>query len=186
MVVELSLVLFWKKEAMVMILISACLAGFNVRYDGGNAQNDLAVKLVAMGQAVTVCPEIMGGFRTPRVPAEIQGSTGRDVLAGRATVMNRAGRDVTEEYLQGARMALKIAQDHGVTVAFLKQKSPACGTKLVYDGSFAGNKIPGQGVTAALLQAHGIKCLGDEELTLENVRPYVDENIWENLHHDNL
>lgn len=169
-----------------MMLISACLAGFNVRYDGGNAQNDLAVKLVAMGQAVTVCPEIMGGFRTPRVPAEIQGGTGRDVLAGRAAVMNRAGRDVTEEYLQGARMALKIAQDHGVTVAFLKQKSPACGTNLVYDGSFAGNRIPGQGVTAALLQAHGIRCLGDEDLTLENVRPYVDENIWENLHHDNL
>ena len=169
-----------------MILISACLAGFNVRYEGGNARNNLAVKLVAMGQAVTVCPEIMGGFSTPRVPAEIQGGTGRDVLAGRATVMNRAGRDVTKEYLQGARMVLKIAQDHGVTVAFLKQKSPACGTKLIYDGEFAGNKIPGVGVTAALLQAHGIKCFGDENLTLANIRPYVDAVTWENLHHDNL
>ncbi len=168
-----------------MILISACLAGFNVRYDGGNARNDLAVKLVAMGQAVTVCPEIMGGFSTPRVPAEIQGGTGQDVLAGRAKVMNRAGCDVTREYLQGAEMVLKIAQDHGVTVAFLKQKSPACGTKLVYDGKFAGNKIPGQGVTAALLQKHGIKCFGDEELTLANVQPYVDAVTWENLHHDN-
>lgn len=169
-----------------MMLISACLAGFNVRYDGGNAQNDLAVKLVAMGQAITVCPEIMGGFATPRVPAEIQGGSGADVLAGRATVVNRAGQDVTKEYLQGARMALKIAQDHGVTVAFLKQKSPACGTKLIYDGHFAGHRIPGTGVTAALLQAHGIKCFGDEELTLTNVRPYVDVVTWANLHHDNL
>lgn len=169
-----------------MILISACLAGFNVRYDGGNAQNDLAVKLVAMGQAITVCPEIMGGFATPRVPAEIQGGTGADVLAGQAVVRNRHGRDVTEEYLQGARMVLKIAQKHGVKVAFLKQKSPACGTKRIYDGRFAGHKIPGVGVTAALLQAHGIKCFGDEDLTLTKIHPYVDAVTWDNLHHDNL
>lgn len=169
-----------------MILISACLAGFNVRYDGGNARNDLAIKLVAMGQAVTVCPEIMGGFATPRLPSEIQGGTGADVLAGRAAVVNRAGHDVTSEYLQGARMVLRIAQSHGVTVAFLKQKSPACGTKLVYDGQFAGHKIPGQGVTAALLAANGITCFGDEELTLARVRPYVDPTTWANLHHDNL
>ena len=169
-----------------MILISACLAGFNVRYDGGNARNNLAVKLVALGQAITVCPEIMGGFATPRVPAEIQGGTGRDVLTGRAKVMNREGRDVTRQYLQGAQMVLKIARDHGVTAAFLKQKSPACGTKLIYDGKFAGNKVPGAGVTATLLQDHGIKGFGDEDLTLANVRPYVDAVTWENLNHDNL
>ena len=169
-----------------MILISACLAGFNVRYDGGNARNDLAVKLVAMGQAITVCPEIMGGFRTPRLPAEIQGGTGDDVLAGQAVVVNRAGQDVTKGYLAGARMVLKIAQDHGVTVAFLKQKSPACGTKLVYDGHFTGHRIPGMGVTAALLQAHNIKCFGNEDLNLANVEPYVDPITWGNLHHNNL
>lgn len=169
-----------------MILISACLAGFNVRYDGGNARNDLAVKLVAMGQAITVCPEIMGGFRTPRLPAEIQGGTGDDVLAGQAVVVNRAGQDVTKEYLAGARMVLKISQDHGVTVAFLKQKSPACGTKLVYDGHFTGHRIPGMGVTAALLQAHNIKCFGNEDLNLANVEPYVDPITWGNLHHNNL
>lgn len=169
-----------------MILISACLAGFNVRYDGGNAQNNLAVKLVAMGQAITVCPEIMGGLSTPRIPAEIVGGTGRDVLAGTAHVMSRDGRDVTSEYLRGAQMVLTIAQHNRVRVAFLKQKSPACGTRLVYNGRFSGEKIPGTGVTTALLRSHGIRCFGDEELTMANLRPYVNDQVWENLQRKNL
>ncbi|WP_373842084.1 DUF523 domain-containing protein [Limosilactobacillus sp.] len=93
-----------------MILLSACLAGFNVRYDGGNAKNDLAARLVAFGQAVTVCPEVMGGMSTPREPAEIQGGDGTDVIAGRARVVNRRGIDVTRQYLQGAQLALGIAR----------------------------------------------------------------------------
>lgn len=158
-----------------MILLSACLAGFNVRYDGGNAQRPLAVKLVALGKAITVCPEIMAGFATPREPAEIQGGTGRDVLKGTARVVNRQGKDVTAQYLASARQVLKIAQANDVQVAFLKQKSPACGTKLVYDGQFAGHRILGQGVTAALLNQHGIKTFGDEDLTVANLRPYLDK-----------
>lgn len=169
-----------------MILLSACLAGFNVRYDGGNAQNDLAVKLVALGQAVTICPEIMAGFATPRVPAEIVGGTGKDVLAGRARVKTKDGRDVTDQYLTGARIALKVAQDNQVAVAFLKQKSPACGTKLVYNGQFDGTKIPGQGVTAALLTQHGIQVYGDEKLTLSRVLPFVDPAVKADLTNDNL
>lgn len=169
-----------------MILISACLAGFNVRYDGGNAQNDLAVKLVALGQAVTVCPEIMSGFATPRVPAEIRGGNGQDVLKHRARVVNRTGQDVTAEYLLGARLVLKVAQQNHVTVAFLKQKSPACGTHLIYDGSFTGKKVAGQGVTAALLAQHGIKVFGDEELTLATVTPFVEPAVRPTLSNDNL
>lgn len=161
-----------------MILLSACLAGFNVRYDGGNARNELAARLVALGQAITVCPEVMGGMSTPREPAEIQGGDGTDVIAGRAKVVNRRGIDVTRQYLQGAQLTLGIAHRHQVQVAFLKQKSPACGTHLVYDGSFSGHKIVGLGVAAALLRQHGIQVFGDEELSLERVRPWVDASIW--------
>ncbi|WP_283620730.1 DUF523 domain-containing protein [Limosilactobacillus avium] len=169
-----------------MILISACLAGFNVRYDGGNAQNDLAVKLVALGKAITVCPEIMGGLKTPRTPAEIQGGTGDDVLAGRALVVSRDGVDVTKRYLASAHRVLQIAQDNDVQVAFLKQKSPACGTKLVYDGSFSGRRIPGFGVTAALLHQKGITVFGDEDLTIATLRPYLDQGTVDLLENDNL
>lgn len=169
-----------------MILISACLAGFNVRYDGGNAERDLAVKLVATGRAITVCPEIIAGFSTPREPAEIVGGTGRDVLAGSARVVNRLGQDVTRQYLAAAHWVLKMAQEHGVTVAFLKQKSPACGTKLVYDGHFAGNKVPGMGVTAALLARNGIKVYGDEDLTLAKLAPYLSADEITLLKNDNL
>lgn len=169
-----------------MILISACLAGFNVRYDGGNARRELAVKLVALGQAITVCPEIMGGFQTPRRLAEICGGDGKDVLTGRATVINQAGVDVTARYLAAARQVLQIAQDHGVTVAFLKQKSPACGTHLVYDGHFSGNKVPGMGVTAALLARNGIEVYGDEELTMANLTPYLAPEIIKQLGTNNL
>lgn len=169
-----------------MILISACLAGFNVRYDGGNAQNDLAVKLVALGKAITVCPEIMSGLKTPRTPAEIQGGTGADVLAGRARVVNRDGIDVTKRYLISAHRVLQIAQNNDVHVAFLKQKSPACGTKLVYDGSFSGKRIPGLGVTAALLHQRGITVFGDEDLTIDTLRPYLDQGTVDLLENDNL
>lgn len=169
-----------------MILVSACLAGFNVRYDGGNAESDLAVKLLAIGKAITVCPEIIAGFSTPREPAEIIGGTGKDVLVGKAQVVNRLGKDVTNQYLAAARWVLKTAQVHNVTVAFLKQKSPACGTKLVYDGHFAGNKIPGMGVTAALLARNGIKVYGDEKLTLAKLTPYLSAEEITLLRNDNL
>ncbi|WP_267201281.1 DUF523 domain-containing protein [Limosilactobacillus kribbianus] len=161
-----------------MILLSACLAGFNVRYDGGNARNDLAAQLVALGQAVTICPEVMGGMRTPREPAEIQDGNGGDVIVGRARVVNRRGVDVTKQYLQGAQLALGIAQRYHVQAAFLKQKSPACGTQLIYDGHFSGHKIAGIGVAAALLRQHGIQVFGDEELSRERVRPWVDSAVW--------
>lgn len=161
-----------------MILLSACLAGFNVRYDGGNARNDLAAQLVALGQAVTICPEVMGGMSTPREPAEIQDGNGEDVIAGRARVINCRGVDVTKQYLQGAQLALGIAQRYHVQAAFLKQKSPACGTRLIYDGSFSGRKIAGMGVAAALLRQGGIQVFSETELSRERVRPWVDPAVW--------
>ena len=169
-----------------MILLSSCLAGFNVRYDGGNARRPLAVKLLAVGAAITVCPEIMAGFDTPREPAEIQGGTGADALAGRARVITKSGADVTANYLMAARQVLAIAQKHQVTVAYLKQKSPACGSKVIYDGNFAGYRIAGQGVTTALLQKHGIRVFGDEELTKEHVAPFLSPAVVKLLDRHNL
>ncbi|EEW53878.1 DUF523 domain-containing protein [Limosilactobacillus antri] len=169
-----------------MILLSSCLAGFNVRYDGGNARQPLAVKLLALGAAITVCPEIMAGFATPREPAEIQGGTGADVLTGRARVVTRSGRDVTAAYLAAAQRVLAIAQKQRVTVAYLKQKSPACGTREVYDGSFTGQRIAGSGVTAALLRQHGIQVFGDEALTPAHVARFLPETTVRLLAKQNL
>jgi len=96
-----------------VILISACLAGLNVRYNGTNCLDDSVQKLVLEKKAVTVCPELMGGFSTPREPAEIVGGNGEDVLDGKATVIERSGRDVTELYLKGAYATLQKALEVG-------------------------------------------------------------------------
>lgn len=169
-----------------MILLSSCLAGFNVRYDGGNARRPLAIKLLAMGAAIAVCPEIMAGLATPREPAEIQGGTGRDVWTGRARVVSQSGKDLTAAYRAAAQQVLGIAQQHGVTVAYLKQKSPACGTTEVYDGSFTGHRVAGRGVTAALLQQHDIQVFGDEELTIAHVAPFLPPQMVKLLGGANL
>jgi uncharacterized protein YbbK (DUF523 family) len=104
-----------------------------------------------------VCPEVQGGLSVPRVPAEIQGGTGEDVLEGKAKVVNMNGQDVTEQFLKGANQALQIAQSVGAKEALLTERSPSCGCGLIFDGSFKGRFIAGDGVTAALLKKNGIK-----------------------------
>lgn len=96
-----------------MILISACLAGLNVRYNGTNSLDEKIQKLVLENKAVTVCPELMGGFSTPREPAEIVGGNGQDVLDGNATVVDSSGQDVTDLYLKGAYATLQKALEGG-------------------------------------------------------------------------
>lgn len=151
-----------------MILFSACLAGKNVRYDGGHCLNEKIRQLVEEGKAVTICPEVIGGLPTPREPAEIIGGTGEDVLDGKAKVMNKLGQDVTEQFLKGAYATLKKAQEMKATLVVLKERSPSCGTKQIYDGSFSGDTIPGEGVTAALLKRHHIQVISDEEFVKGN------------------
>ncbi len=146
------------------VLVSACLAGRACRFDGGT-NPDRSVRLFEEeGRAVLVCPEEDGGLGTPRPPAEIQGGDGGDVLAGRARVVTRAGRDVTEEYLRGARIALERARSAGAEVAILKARSPSCGCGEIYDGSFTREPRGGDGVTAALLKQEGIRVFTEEEL----------------------
>ena len=146
-----------------MILISACLAGFNVRYNGTNSLDEKIQKLVLENKAVTVCPELMGGFSTPREPAEIVGGDGQDVLDGNATVVERSGRDVTELYLKGAYVTLQKALEVGATHVILKEYSPSCGSAKIYNGEFNGTKLVGEGVTTALLRRHGIEVLSEEQ-----------------------
>ncbi len=146
------------------ILISACLAGRACRFDGSSNRDDLVTRLVAEGRAVLVCPEEEGGLGTPRPPAEISGGDGSDVVAGRARVVTRDGRDVTDAYLEGARRALEAAQAAGATRAILKARSPSCGKGAIYDGTFEGKLKPGEGVTTALLRANGIEVVTEEDV----------------------
>ena len=111
-----------------------------------------------------VCPEVDGGLGTPRPAAEITGGDGADVLAGRARVVTRDGRDVTEAYVAGARRALEAARAAGAETAILKARSPSCGKGAVYDGSFSRALQSGDGVTAALLAKSGIRVVTDEEI----------------------
>ncbi|HEY9900286.1 MAG TPA: DUF523 domain-containing protein [Pantanalinema sp.] len=140
-----------------MILVSACLIGTKCRYDGGGfSQYPELADLVAKGGAIPVCPEELGGLPTPRPPAELVGGDGAAVLRGEARIVRQDGTDVTEAFLAGAEAAARLAERHGVARAILKARSPSCGCNSVYDGTFTGRVVPGQGVTAARLAAMGI------------------------------
>ena len=137
------------------ILVSACLLGTPCRYDGASRPCGELARLEVLGhRLIPVCPEVMGGLPTPRPPAELQ----RD---GR--VVDRAGKDVTEAYRIGAEEVLELARAHGCTLAVLKERSPSCGRGQIYDGSFTGRLTEGSGVTARLLEEHGVQVYGESE-----------------------
>jgi len=140
-----------------MILVSACLCGANCKYSGENNLNDDVLKLLAEGKAIPVCPEQMGGLPTPRPTMEISEGTGADVLDGGARVVSSEGTDATENFIRGAREVLAIAKAAGASEAILKAKSPSCGCGQIYDGTFSGRLIEGNGVTSELLIRNGIK-----------------------------
>ncbi|WP_035288433.1 DUF523 domain-containing protein [Clostridium sp. KNHs214] len=145
-----------------MIIVSACLCGINCKYSGGNNLNQKVLELVKEGKAIPVCPEQLGGLSTPRIPHEIKGGTGKGVLEGSAKLINPEGGDSTKEFIKGAYETLKIAQTVGAKKAILKAKSPSCGCGLIYDGTFTGNKIEGNGVTTELLLQNGIEVITEE------------------------
>lgn len=149
------------------ILVSACLVGRPVRYDGTAKTLDhpALTRWRDEGRLVVVCPELAGGFSVPRPPAEIaEGLSGSDVLAGTARVVDVTGADVTALYLDGARSALALAQSQGCRFALLIDGSPSCGSAFIYDGAFAGRKHAGAGVTAALLRTGGIEVFTPSEI----------------------
>ncbi|MBO0657308.1 DUF523 domain-containing protein, partial [Streptomyces triculaminicus] len=137
---------------MEAILVSACLRGVPCRFDGQHKASAEIAEAVTGREVVSFCPEVAGGLPTPRRPAELVGGDGNDVLDGTARVVEDTGRDVTAEFVDGARRALAAARHRGCTEALLMPRSPSCGRGVVYDGSFAGELVPGDGVTAALLE----------------------------------
>jgi uncharacterized protein YbbK (DUF523 family) len=152
---------------MQSVLVSACLLGDPVRYDGGGAELESRVlrRWAAEGRVVAVCPEVAGGLPTPRPPAEISRAAGGSlVLKGMATVMDTAGRDVTPSFVRGADHALAVARARGVRLAVLKDGSPSCGMTYTYDGSFTGRRVPGPGVTAARLRGAGLRVFSETQL----------------------
>ena len=135
------------------VLVSACLMGFRCRYDGGAQRLDCLDALRERHVLVPVCPEVMGGLPTPREPSEIR--------SGR--VVTRDGRDVTEAFARGAREAEKIALACGCRCALLKERSPSCGLGRVYDGTFTGTLMRGDGLCARLLSQRGLRVLGESQ-----------------------
>ena len=138
------------------LLISACLMGVRCRYDGGRKPLDCLSELMDRHVLIPVCPEVVGGLPTPRVPAERQGER----------VMTQDGRDVTEAYRLGAEEALRLAKLFHCKLALLKEKSPSCGSGKIYDGSFSRTLIDGDGIAAELLKANGIRVISESEIKI--------------------
>ena len=151
---------------MRYILVSACLLGLNTRYNGKNNFREEIVKLIEKGIIlIPACPEQLGGLPTPRENAEIIGGDGSDVLRGTARVITKSGRDVTNEFIKGAKETLKVARLYNITLAILKAKSPSCGKGVIYDGTFTSSTKNGDGVTAAYLKMNNINVLTENELS---------------------
>lgn len=146
------------------MLVSSCLLGRNCKYNGGNNYNQSVVERLAEAEIIPVCPETLGGLSIPRSPSEIKGGSGQDVLSGRARVVDKKGTDISNYFISGAEKVLKRAERSGCRSALLKARSPSCGSQEIYDGSFSGRTKAGQGVTAALLVAAGIKLINEENL----------------------
>lgn len=136
------------------VMVSACLAGLATRYDGGSTPHPKVLELIRAGKALPVCPEQIGGLPTPR--------TCHELLDGR--VIGKDGTDYTEAFESGAKQCLALAELAGCKRAILKSRSPSCGSGKIYDGSFSGKLIPGDGVLASLLKSAGIEVVSDQKL----------------------
>lgn len=136
------------------ILVSACLLGENCKYSGGNNKNDKVIALGKKHKLIPICPECFAQLPIPRPPAEIVGDK----------VFNKLGEDITEQFKDGAEKALYVAEEAGCQTAILKERSPSCGFGEIYDGSFTGKTIRGNGITAQLLYDNGITIYGESNV----------------------
>ena len=156
---------------MQFVLISACLLGDVVRYDGSNKKchHWLIQRWLSEGRIVSMCPEVMAGLPVPRSPAEISDSAGgARVLEGSARVIGPNSEEFSIQFVTGAQRALKLAQTQGIQVAILKEGSPSCGTSFTYDGTFSSTKVEKPGVTASILQQAGIHIFSENQLESAN------------------
>ena len=139
---------------MEKILVSRCLLGENCTYRGDSNFCEKVAALSEKYELITVCPEADGGLSVPRDPAERQGDK----------VISKTGKDVTAEYVKGAEIALEKALENKVAFAVMKARSPSCGSGMIYDGTFTGTRIDGDGVAVQLLKKHGIRVITEEEI----------------------
>jgi len=158
---------------MIRVLVSACLLGEKVRYNGADAASGSGILRgwLREERVVPFCPEVAGGLGVPRPAAEIQGKGGGSVLDGTGQVRTRSGEVVTGAFLRGGELALRTALGQGARLAVLKDGSPSCGSGFIHDGSFTGGREAEAGVTAALLQRNGIRVFS--ETRLEEAAEYL-------------
>lgn len=135
-------------------LVSACLIGDNCKYNGGNNKNTKVIEFLKDKEYIKVCPEVLGGLNTPRIPSEINGNK----------VINKEGIDVTDYFLKGAYKVLEIAKNNHCTHAIFKSKSPSCGNNLIYNGEFNNTLINGDGITTKILKENGIVVINCDDL----------------------
>jgi uncharacterized protein YbbK (DUF523 family) len=150
---------------MATILISACLLGCKVRY---NASNLVVIdpyfeKLTTTHQIISFCPEVSAGMSIPRAPAEITGGDGFDVLSGTASVIEKSGTNITEDFIVAARNTLARCQAERVQFAVLAESSPSCGSQKIYGGNFDNTKRAGKGVTTTLLEQNGVRVFSQHQ-----------------------
>lgn len=136
------------------IMVSACLLGENCKYNGGNNLSEKVINFIKDHEVIPVCPEVMGGLPTPRLSSEI--------VNGVVTASD--GHSVDEEFRKGAQIGLALAKENNVDLVILQSRSPSCGVNQVYDGTFSGKKIEGQGIFAQLLIENGYKIIDIEDL----------------------
>ena len=178
-----------KSSMRVRYLVSACLAGEKCRYDGSSCIYQKVVELVSRGEAIPFCPEVAGGLGIPRERSEIQRVPDQAIVPDgtishkrvkrpapqsrpdllirpdrKIRVITQSGCDVTHNFLKGAEEALRIVRQNRIECAILKSLSPSCGFGSIYDGSFSGKLMAGEGVTAALLYGNGVKVLSEKEV----------------------
>lgn len=151
---------------MEKVLISACLLGNLVRYNGKSllVKHQQLDQWHKQGRLISMCPEMEGGLPVPRAAAEIVDGQAGDVVDGTAEVLTIVGENVTPQFMTGAERVLTICQKHAIKMAILAEDSPSCGSSEVYDGSFSGRKIVGMGVTSAMLERHGIQVFSQHQV----------------------
>ena len=142
------------EEKHLKIMVSACLLGENCKYNGENNYNKNVLNFIKGHEVIPVCPEVLGGLLIPRIPAEIVNGI----------VTRRDGYSVDTEFRMGAKIALEKAIKENIDLVILQSRSPSCGVKQIYDGSFSGKKIDGQGIFAKLLLEHNFSVLDAEDL----------------------
>jgi uncharacterized protein YbbK (DUF523 family) len=151
---------------MQKILVSGCLNGRPIRYNSTNVlvESEIWDRWESEGRLVAFCPELAAGMPIPRAPAEIVGSTASVVLKGRGRVIEDNGTDVTDGFIEGAKLAAQRAAAEGCVMAVLTDGSPSCGTSYIYDGNFAGGTVEGMGVAAQLLHDQGLRVFPEDRL----------------------